>query len=91
MQSQGIKGLTYRFIHGSTKEILSMKEEAIANPTAYDMPKELSSIVWICSLDQLSNFEVISLNIQLDLLIMFPISKLLYAIIRSDRFYSNLI
>ncbi|KAL8518443.1 hypothetical protein ACS0TY_009719 [Phlomoides rotata] len=29
---QGIKGPTYRFLHGNTKEIISMKKEAITTP-----------------------------------------------------------
>ncbi|XP_015894844.3 cytochrome P450 CYP749A22 isoform X1 [Ziziphus jujuba] len=32
MVSQGIKGPSYRFMYGSTKEILSMKKEAMAKP-----------------------------------------------------------
>ncbi|XP_050238922.1 cytochrome P450 CYP749A22-like [Mercurialis annua] len=32
MNSQGIKGPSYRFIHGNTKEIASMRKELIKNP-----------------------------------------------------------
>ena len=32
MRSQGITGLPYRFVGGSTKEILNMKKEALSRP-----------------------------------------------------------
>ncbi|XP_062111509.1 cytochrome P450 CYP749A22-like [Humulus lupulus] len=39
MGLQGVEGPSYRFIHGSTKEIMSMQKEAMAKPL-----KELSSV-----------------------------------------------
>ncbi|KAI3467212.1 hypothetical protein Pfo_023875 [Paulownia fortunei] len=35
LRSQGLKGKSYKFIHGSTKEILNMRKEAIRTP--YDL------------------------------------------------------
>ncbi|KAB5538334.1 hypothetical protein DKX38_015867 [Salix brachista] len=32
MASQGIRGPSYRFVHGSTKEVMAMKKEAMAKP-----------------------------------------------------------
>ena len=32
MQSQGIKGPSYRFIHGNAKQIMSLRNEAISKP-----------------------------------------------------------
>ena len=32
MNSQGINGPPYRFVHGSTKEIISLHEEAMSKP-----------------------------------------------------------
>ena len=32
LSSQGIKGPSYKFFHGSTKEIINMKKEAMSRP-----------------------------------------------------------
>ncbi|KAA8532859.1 hypothetical protein F0562_033024 [Nyssa sinensis] len=32
MESQGVKGPSYKFLHGSTKEIINMKKESISGP-----------------------------------------------------------
>ena len=51
MASQGIRGPSYRFIHGSTKEVLAMKKEAMAKPMTLShniFPKVLPQIyTWI--------------------------------------------
>jgi PHYB activation tagged suppressor 1 len=51
MASQGIRGPSYRFIHGSTKEVLIMKKEAMAKPMTLShniFPKVLPQIyTWI--------------------------------------------
>ncbi|KAH7515808.1 hypothetical protein FEM48_Zijuj10G0065600 [Ziziphus jujuba var. spinosa] len=51
MRSQGIKGPSYRFIYGNTKEMLSMKQEAMATPMGLShaiFPKVLPDIdFWV--------------------------------------------
>ncbi|KAG5237059.1 cytochrome P450 [Salix suchowensis] len=51
MASQGIRGPSYRFIHGSTREVTAMKKEAMAKPMTLShniFPKVLPQIyTWI--------------------------------------------
>ncbi|PKI55150.1 hypothetical protein CRG98_024441 [Punica granatum] len=41
MAAQGIKGPSYRFLHGNTKEILTMRKEAMERPMASHLSHDI--------------------------------------------------
>lgn len=69
MISQGIKGPPYRFFHGNTKEILSMRTEAMASPMSLSSHDLLSKVqphikLWIDKHGMVQSIKFVNLKLE---------------------------